>query len=111
MANPAGDEPKSDSGREKPPKGSFHSVAKGIERITKFRKYLNDIFPPFPMGTDRGQTHSVLRIRYLEHEGHKFTSRDYWEDDTRQLQNAYHRIWHRVSINNKYQFCFLFPQD
>lgn len=54
MADPAGDEPKRDSGREKPPKGSFHSVAKGIGRVTKFGKYLNGIFPSFRVGTDIG---------------------------------------------------------
>ena len=54
MADPAGDEPKRDSGREKPPKGSFHSVAKGIGRVTKFGKYLNGIFPSFHVGTDIG---------------------------------------------------------
>lgn len=87
-ADPAGDEPKNDSGRQKLPKGSFHSVAKGIVIIKQFGKYLNDIFPSFHMGICVGQMHSVLTRRHLEHEGHKFTSRDSGEDDTRQSQNA-----------------------
>lgn len=68
-----------------PPKGSFHSVAKGIGIIKQLGKYVNDILLSFNMGIYVGEMYSTRKIHYLEHGGNRFSAQDYCEGDTRQL--------------------------